>query len=192
LLEENIHEEKLLKSIKIISEQIVKCQRTVRNLLDFSRKSDCERKLYGIHSLIDNTLVLIEHRLIINKIKLHKTFDAQVPSLLVEGNQIQQVILNLINNAIDALPNGGNIRIVTRLNTEQRSVEIVFEDDGIGISIEDQSRVFTPFFTTKEPGKGTGLGLSICNHIISAHGGKIMLESSLGKGTRFVILLPVP
>jgi signal transduction histidine kinase len=123
---------------------------------------------------------------------LHKTFDAQVPSLLVEGNQIQQVILNLINNAIDALPNGGNIRIVTRLNTEQRSVEIVFEDDGIGISIEDQSRVFTPFFTTKEPGKGTGLGLSICNHIISAHGGKIMLESSLGKGTRFVILLPVP
>jgi len=111
--------------------------------------------------------------------------------LLVDGNQIQQVILNLVNNAADALPQGGDIFIETRLNTEAKSIEVVFEDNGIGISSEDQNRVFAPFFTTKEPGKGTGLGLSICNNVISAHNGKISLESRIGNGTRFVVSLPI-
>jgi len=111
--------------------------------------------------------------------------------LLVDGNQIQQVILNLVNNAVDSLPQGGDMCIETRLNKEAKSVEVAFEDNGIGISGEDQKRVFIPFFTTKEPGKGTGLGLSICNNIISAHNGKITLESRVGNGTRFTISLPV-
>ena len=81
--------------------------------------------------------------------------------------------------------------IETRLNKEAKSVEIVFDDNGIGISGEDLKRVFDPFFTTKEPGRGTGLGLSICNNIISAHNGKITLESRLGNGTRFVVSLPI-
>ena len=114
-----------------------------------------------------------------------------MPPLLVDGNQIQQVILNLVNNAVDALPQGGDIFIETRLNTEAKSIEVVFEDNGIGISSEDQNRVFAPFFTTKEPGKGTGLGLSICNNVISAHNGKIVLESRIGNGTRFVVSLPI-
>ena len=190
LLAEDIQDERLLGRIKTISEQIVKCQKTIRNLLDFSRKSDGERKLCNIHHLINNTLALAEHRLIIHKIKLHKTFDEKIPSLFVDGNQIQQVIFNLVNNAVDALPNGGAISIETRVNTETRSVEIVFEDNGIGISRENQKYIFTPFFTTKEPGKGTGLGLSICNNIVSAHNGKITVESWVGSGTRFVISLP--
>ncbi|OHB93852.1 MAG: hypothetical protein A2Z58_04300 [Planctomycetes bacterium RIFCSPHIGHO2_12_42_15] len=111
--------------------------------------------------------------------------------MLVDGNQIQQVILNIVNNAVDALPQGGDIFIETRLNMEAKSIEVVFEDNGIGISSEDQNRVFAPFFTTKEPGKGTGLGLSICNNIISAHNGKIALESRIGNGTRFVVSLPI-
>ena len=191
LLAEDIHAERLLGRIKIISEQIIKCQKTIRNLLDFSRKSTCEKKLCNIHHLINNTLLLVEHRLKIHKINLHKTFDENVPPLLVDGNQIQQVILNLVNNAVDALPQGGDIFIKTRLNTEAKSIEVVFEDNGIGISSEDQNRVFAPFFTTKEPGKGTGLGLSICNNVISAHNGKIALESRLGNGTRFVVSLPI-
>ncbi|OHC15913.1 MAG: hypothetical protein A3K25_11860 [Planctomycetes bacterium RIFOXYB12_FULL_42_10] len=99
--------------------------------------------------------------------------------------------MNLVNNAVDALPQGGDIFIETRLNTEAKSIEVVFEDNGIGISSEDQNRVFIPFFTTKEPGKGTGLGLSICNNVISAHNGKISLESRIGNGTRFVVSLPI-
>lgn len=191
LLSEDIHNEKLLERIKTISDQVAKCQKTIRNLLDFSRKSNCERKLCNIQHLINNTLSLVEHRLIIHKIKLHKTLDDLVPPLLVDGNQIQQVILNLINNAVDALPQGGDIFIETRMNKEMKSVEVIFEDNGIGISREDQKRVFTPFFTTKEPGKGTGLGLSICNNIISTHNGKIALESRAGSGTKFVISLPL-
>ena len=191
LLAEDIHDERLLCRIKIISEQIIKCQKTIRNLLDFSRKSTCEKKLCNIHHLINNTLLLVEHRLKIHKINLRKTFDDNIPPLLVDGNQIQQVILNLVNNAVDALPQGGDIFIETRLNTEAKSIEVVFEDNGIGISSEDQNRVFIPFFTTKEPGKGTGLGLSICNNVISAHNGKISLESRIGNGTRFVVSLPI-
>ncbi|UJS18961.1 MAG: ATP-binding protein [Candidatus Jettenia sp.] len=191
LLTEDTHDEKLLGRIKTISEQIIKCQKTIRNLLDFSRKSNCERKLCNIHHLINNTLSLIEHRLIIRKIKLHKIFNYKVPLLFVDGNQIQQVILNLINNAVDALPKGGDICIETRINTEPKSVDIIFEDNGFGISDEDQKHIFTPFFTTKEPGKGTGLGLSICNNIILAHNGKIVLESKTGTGTRFIISLPI-
>lgn len=191
LLAEDIQDEKLLGRIKTISEQIVKCQRTTRNLLDFSRKSDCEKKLCDIHNLIRNTLLLVEHRIKIHKITLRETFDDRIPKVLVDGNQIQQVILNLVNNAVDALPQGGNIFIETRMNSETRSVEIIFEDDGIGISHEDKKRIFTPFFTTKEPGKGTGLGLSICNNIISAHNGKIAVEGRIGSGTRFIISLPM-
>ena len=191
LLAEDIHDGRLLCRIKIISEQIIKCQKTIRNLLDFSRKSTCEKKLCNIHHLINNTLLLVEHRLKIHKINLRKTFDDNIPPLLVDGNQIQQVILNLVNNAVDALPQGGDIFIETRLNMEAKSIEVVFEDNGIGISSEDQNRVFAPFFTTKEPGKGTGLGLSICNNVISAHNGKIALESRLGNGTRFVVSLPI-
>ena len=159
--------------------------------MDFSRKSTCEKKLCNIHHLINNTLLLVEHRLKIHKINLRKTFDDNVPPLLVDGNQIQQVILNLVNNAVDALPQGGNMFIETRLNKEAKYVEIVFDDNGIGISSEDLKRVFDPFFTTKEPGRGTGLGLSICNNIISAHNGKITLESRIGNGTRFVVSLPI-
>ena len=191
LLAEDIPDERLLGRIKIISEQIIKCQKTIRNLLDFSRKSTCEKKLCNIHQLINNTLLLVEHRLKIHKINLRKAFDNNVPPLLVDGNQIQQVILNLVNNAVDALPQGGDIFIETRLNTEAKSIEVVFEDNGIGISSEDQKRAFAPFFTTKEPGKGTGLGLSICNNIISAHNGKITLESRVGNDTRFIISLPI-
>jgi len=191
LLAEDINDERFLGRIQIISEQILKCQKTIRNMLDFARKSSCEKKLCNVHHLINNTLLLVEHRLKIHKIKLHKTFDEKVPPLLVDGNQIQQVILNLVNNAVDSLPQGGDMCIETRLNKEAKSVEVAFEDNGIGISSEDQKRVFIPFFTTKEPGKGTGLGLSICNNIISAHNGKITLESRVGNGTRFTISLPV-
>ncbi|HHT9159566.1 MAG: hypothetical protein A2099_05100 [Planctomycetes bacterium GWF2_39_10] len=191
LLLEDIQDERLLNRIKIISEQIVKCQKTIRNLLDFSRKSSCEKKLCNINDLINNTLLLVEHRLKIHKINIHRVFDDHIPPLLVDGNQIQQVFLNLVNNAVDALPQGGNIFIETKINTETKSVEVCFEDNGVGIPSEDQKRIFTPFFTTKEPGKGTGLGLTICNNIISAHNGKIALESRVGNGTRFVVSLPV-
>ncbi|MBM4055675.1 MAG: PAS domain-containing protein [Planctomycetes bacterium] len=190
LLMEDVHDEKALGKIKTISDQIAKCQNTVRNLLVFSRKSDSEKKEYNINTLITTILALVEHRLKINKINIHRTFDNQLPPLFIEGNQIQQVILNLVNNSVDALPNGGDLFIKTRKNIEEKSVEIVFEDTGTGIPEEYHSRIFEPFFTTKEQGKGTGLGLSICKDIISAHNGSIRLDRNSDKGARFIISLP--
>lgn len=189
LLAEDLRDNLLIGRIKTISEQVTKCQKTIRNLLDFSRKSNCEKKPCNIHHLIKSILSLVEHRLILHKITLHKIFDDQVPPLLVDGNQIQQVLLNLLNNAVDALPQGGDIFIETRMNSETKSVEIIFEDNGIGIPYENRKHIFSPFFTTKEPGKGTGLGLSICKNIISAHHGTIALENRAGTGTKFVISL---
>jgi len=98
--------------------------------------------------------------------------------------------LNLVNNSVDALPHGGDVFVETRVNKKTSSVEIIFEDNGIGIPVENQKHIFTPFFTTKETGKGTGLGLSICKNIITNHNGKIELENRVGGGTRFIISLP--
>ncbi|KAB2834754.1 MAG: PAS domain-containing protein [Candidatus Brocadia sp.] len=191
LLAEEIHADHVLVRVKTISDQVMKCQKTIRSLLDFSRKSNSERKLCNIHPLINSILSLVEHRLIIHKIKLHTLFDKQIPLVCVDGNQIQQVILNLMNNAVDALPQGGEIFIKTKVNREAKSVELIFEDNGIGIPRENQRHIFSPFFTTKDPGKGTGLGLSICKNIIATHGGTIILENRDGKGTKFIISLPV-
>mgnify|MGYP001598806027 CR=1 FL=1 len=191
LLSEEIKDDNILGRIKTISEQISRCQKTIRNMLEFSRKSNLEKTQHNIRDLINNTLSVVEHRLLIHKIKLHKNFDEQIPSLLVDENQIQQVILNLVNNAVDALPHGGDVFVETRVNKETSSVEIIFEDNGIGIPVENQKHIFTPFFTTKETGKGTGLGLSICKNIITNHNGKIELENRVGGGTRFIISLPV-
>src|SRR3989338_1656559 len=190
LLSEEIKDDNLLGRIKTISEQISRCQKTIRNMLEFSRKSNLEKTQHNIRGLINNTLSVVEHRLLIHKIKLHKNFDEQTPSLFVDGNQIQQVILNLVNNAVDALPHGGDVFVETRVNKKTSSVEIVFEDNGIGIPVENQKHIFTPFFTTKETGKGTGLGLSICKNIITNHNGKMELENRVGGGTRFIISLP--
>ena len=190
LLLEEVHDEKALGKIKTISGQIAKCQKAIRNLLIFSRKSDSEKKEYHINTLITNILTLVEYRLKIHKINIRRTFDKQLPPLLVEGNQIQQVILNLVNNSVDALPNGGDLFIKTRMNNAEKSVEIVFEDNGTGIPEKYHKRIFEPFFTTKEQGKGTGLGLSICKDIISAHNGTIRLYSNPDKGAKFIISLP--
>lgn len=88
------------------------------------------------------------------------------------------------------MPQGGDICIETRMNRETKSVELIFEDNGAGIPYENRKYIFSPFFTTKDPGKGTGLGLSICKNIITAHGGKITFENRNGSGTKFVISLP--
>lgn len=190
LLSEEIGDDHLLSRVKTISEQVIKCQKATRSLLDFSRKSNGERKVCNIHHLINSTLSLVEHRLIIHKIKVNTLFDNQLPLLFVDGNQIQQVILNLVNNAVDAMPQGGDVFIETRMNREAKSVELIFEDNGAGIPYENRKYIFSPFFTTKDPGKGTGLGLSICKNIITAHGGKITFENRNGSGTKFVISLP--
>jgi two-component system NtrC family sensor kinase len=117
-----------------------------------------------------------------------------LPSVFLDSPRIEQVLLNLFNNAMDAMPNGGTLRITTGSvadHTGKRWVQMGVKDSGVGIKKEDLDRLFNPFFTTKEVGKGTGLGLSISYGIVQEHGGQIKVDSQLGDGAEFQIWLPL-
>ena len=172
-----------------IVQQTTRCRNIVRGLLDFARQRKPDKKAWDVHTLIDHTVTLVENQARFQNIKISKEFKTEIPMLFVDGDQIQQVFMNIIINAADAMGgNGGTLTIKTDLNNG--IAEISFSDTGCGINKEHLSKLFTPFFTTKETGKGTGLGLAISYGIIQSHGGEIEAESELGKGSIFRIKLP--
>ncbi|MCC5631788.1 trifunctional serine/threonine-protein kinase/ATP-binding protein/sensor histidine kinase [Nostoc sphaeroides CHAB 2801] len=179
----------LLNSMQQGSERI---QNIVLSLRNFARLDEADIKAVNIHEGIENTLLILQHRL--SKIEIIKDY-AELPLVSCHAKQINQVIMNILNNAIDALnevQKTSTITIRTALsNSLTKSVSIRIADNGIGISEEIQKRVFDPFFTTKAVGKGTGLGLAVAYSIMSTHGGQINFVSKLGQGTEFEIILPV-
>lgn len=191
LLEEDINDQKALSRLKIISDQVLRCQKTIREVLDFSRKSQGIKTLQDINTLIKRTVSLMEHTIKANKAQIKLDLNDKVPQISVDENQVQQVFFNLLRNAIDAMPDGGKIIISSAFNKGPNSLKISFEDTGQGISKENMDCIFMPFFTTKLPGKGTGLGLNICSDIIKNHGGNITAKNKKGKGAVFIINLPV-
>ncbi|MDP7016268.1 MAG: ATP-binding protein [Pirellulaceae bacterium] len=145
--------------------------------------------------LIENSLVLLEREMRKYRISVETEFAKQLPRALVNGNQIQQVLLNLLINARQAMPNGGRVIIRLTLDEEAQTVDLLVRDTGCGMPPEQLRRIFEPFFSTKagpdETGKGgTGLGLAACRDIIEAHRGRVRVESSVGRGTAFTIKLP--
>ncbi len=124
-------------------------------------------------------------------IKIIKNLDQQVPILLVDANQIQQVFMNILLNAADAMPEGGNLQVSSLYQPGDDYVQIIFTDTGCGIPTENLDKIFDPFFTTKSDKKGTGLGLAVSYGIIERHRGHIEVQSTVGQGTTFVIKLPV-
>jgi signal transduction histidine kinase len=139
--------------------------------------------------LIDNTLTLVEKQAPFQNIKITKEFKTGVPPLFVDADQIQQVFMNILLNAADAMAgNGGTL--TSKTGFKDGLAEVSFIDTGGGIAKEHLSKLFDPFFTTKETGKGTGLGLAISYGIIQSHGGDIVVESEVGKGSTFRIKLP--
>lgn len=190
--------------LKIIADAAVRCKRITDGLLRFSRMSpELKTSSINITDVINDTLMLTEHTLKQKKIQLIKQFGSGQKYMKGDHNQLQQVFTNIINNAIHAMPDGGSLTIATRESENpqpvmktgrvkaDKYVEIAFTDTGCGIAKEHIAKIFDPFFTTKEPGKGTGLGLSISYSIIKDHCGWIDVKSVVGKGTTFLILLPV-
>jgi hypothetical protein len=164
----------------------------VQSLLSFARQHPPERKLANVNALVDGVIEILIYELRTNNIKVEKELSPQLPRLLLDPHQIQQVFLNIVNNArqaIEAHRARGLIRITT--SVAGHSVRITFQDDGPGISEENLAKIFNPFFTTKPVGKGTGLGLSLSYGIIQEHGGSITAASKLGHGTTFIIDLPI-
>jgi len=179
-------------SLSRITSSAERCHKIVQSLLSFARQHPPERKLSNVNSLVEAVIEILIYELRTNNIRLEKELSFNLPRLLLDPHQIQQVFLNIVNNArqaIEAHRPSGLIRIVTSA-TGQR-VRITFQDDGPGISEENLGKIFNPFFTTKPVGKGTGLGLSLSFGIIQEHGGTITATSKLGQGTAFVIELPI-
>ncbi|MBE0480923.1 MAG: PAS domain S-box protein [Dehalococcoidia bacterium] len=186
-------EETLRHDLETVHSEALRASRIIRNLLSFSRASKPEKKMISLNGVLERSLELHEYRMRGNNLQFRKELDARLPEVMADSHQIQQVFVNIITNAEQAMVGsrkGGMLTV--RTEKVQDRVRISFADDGPGIREEDLKRVFDPFFTTKDVGKGTGLGLSICYGIITEHQGTIRVSSKVGEGTTFNIELPLP
>ncbi len=177
------------KDLKSIKEEVERIVSITEKLQEFSRSDKGETEVVEINSLLENILSLIEPELNVRSIKHITVFDKALPEVTVHGEELRQVFLNSITNAMDAMPDGGTLSIRTLLTGD--FVEISIEDTGCGIAEKDIDKVFEPFFSTKKEIKGVGLGLCTSYAIIEGNGGKMRVESEEGKGTTFIFELPV-
>jgi PAS domain S-box-containing protein len=161
----------------------------LRNMLSFSKPEEEKRGPVKIGELIEGILLVMEKQMREAGIQVQTSFDPDIPEILASSNQMRQVVLNLLINAKEAMPRGGTLTL--RTGREDNKVLIHIQDTGVGISEEIRDKIFEAFFTTKKKVKGVGLGLSVCYGIIKDHGGDIKVESEKGKGTAFVIRLPI-
>lgn len=163
-------------------------------MLSFARKTDSRVKDVQINELLREVVSLSEQRARYSNVVINTVLDENLPSTKVSESELQQVFLNLINNALDAMEKtGGSLHITTQMVEKMGVGDLIIrmEDDGCGIPKSNLSRIFDPFFTTKPVGKGTGLGLSICYGIIKKLGGDLMVNSVIDEGTTFTIRLPL-
>ena len=172
----------------LIKSEAFRCKAITMGLLDFSRVRTGERLLTDIGEIVRSAVNLISHQKRGEHISIDLDIAPDLPEVNADGGQIQQAVIALATNSIDAMPDGG--KLAFRVFAKGNRVCIDVEDTGAGIPQENMSKIFEPFFTTKEVGKGTGLGLAVCYGIISEHGGRLSVRSNVGKGTTFSITLP--
>ena len=176
-------------SLDLIASESKRCGELVKNLLSFSRVSPMNLAWCDLNQVIDRCLRLVQHKMDMAGIQLNLELAADLPPAHCDPAQIEQVVLAMVINAIDAMPQEGNLWISTRV-TADSTMELIIRDDGIGIPAEHLPHIFEPFYTTKEAG-GSGLGLAISQNIVERHGGQIEVNSVVGQGTTFKIVLPV-
>ena len=191
LLEEDIPDN-LRGNVEIISLEAERASRIVKNLLTFSRRHDEVKQMVNINTIIEKILELRAYEQKVNNIQVVTRLAPDLPEVMADYFQLQQVFLNIAINAeyfMTEAHQGGTLTITTEEVDD--ILRVSFADDGLGITEEGLGHLFDPFFTTKEVGKGTGLGLSICHGIITGHGGRIYAESEPGRGATFFIELPI-
>jgi len=179
----------LSEYLGLIKSEAFRCKTITTGLLDFSRIRTGERILTDIDEIVRSTVNLISHQKRGDKILIEMEIDSDLPQVNADGGQLQQALIALATNGIDAMPDGG--KLIFRAFSKGNRVCVEVEDSGTGIPPENVSKIFEPFFTTKEVGKGTGLGLAVCYGIVSEHGGRLSVRSNVGKGTTFSITLPI-
>ncbi|MBR9985873.1 MAG: two-component sensor histidine kinase [Desulfosarcina sp.] len=167
-----------------------RCKEITHKLLSFARKTDPTVKQIDLNEMVQEMITLVDQKTRYASVQIETQLDAGLPPVWASTAELQQVLLNLLNNSVDAMDSsGGNIHISTQLNDDQIVLKVA--DNGMGIAEANLARIFDPFYTTKPVGQGTGLGLSICYGIIQKLGGDIQVQSTKGKGTTFSVFLPV-
>jgi two-component system NtrC family sensor kinase len=195
MLAEETGSESMTTRLKIIESQLDRLTQTIRNLLHSTRQPEPQVRALDINELLETVLTLTQPGMSMREIQLVRRLDPSLPPVAGDPSLLQQVFLNLVNNAIDAMLRGGVLTLVSASPTASGQdghwVEVAVQDTGAGMSLEVKRKALEPFFTTKAPGKGAGLGLSICEDIVRSHHGRMEIESEEGKGSTIRVQLPV-
>ncbi|MCH6568229.1 MAG: response regulator [Nitrospinae bacterium] len=183
----------IVEQLRVLEDQADRIAKITQELLYFSRQREPERRWLDLGEIVTQTLGLLERELTLDNIELELKLAEELPPVSADEHQLQQVVLNLLTNAKDAMPKGGRLTLSTDLvqTDGQQFVELRVEDTGAGIAPEHLDKLFDPFFTTKGEGEGTGLGLSIGQGIVDSHGGSIRAENVPGGGAAFIVRLAV-
>jgi two-component system NtrC family sensor kinase len=183
------------EDLETIVRETMRCREIVKGLLDFARQTKPEKKVMNINKIVEATIALVENQASFQNVRIIRKLDPALPETMVDTDQIRQVCINILINAAESMPRGGELTIESKLETPGqagttgKAILLRFQDTGMGMTQEVLSKIFDPFFTTK--GTGTGLGLAISYGIIERHGGTIAVESNPGKGSTFTVRLPV-
>ncbi len=179
--------------MEMILREALRARGVVRRLLDFARQGERTRARADMNEIVDDVLALTRHLIHTSNVQLDVALAEDIPWVSVDSNQIKQVLLNLVHNALQAMPNGGKLMVSTGIQERNRRkwVVVTIKDTGVGIDEQHKDRIFEPFFTTKGDLGGTGLGLSVTYGIVTDHGGTIDVESKLGEGSAFMVWLPL-
>jgi len=183
--------EERMKLYNELMDQADRSSEIVKNLLEFSRTDRDNFENISMKQMVEKTKRLLNNELNIKRVKFHAKIQEDLPIVCIDQSRLQQALVNLLLNAIQAMPDGGELTLTIEPDPRSGDIRIDVKDTGIGIPKEQLDLIFDPFFTTKKEGEGTGLGLSVTYNIIQRHNGRITVESKLGEGTRFSIFLPV-
>jgi two-component system NtrC family sensor kinase len=184
-------EQEVLQCLELIASESRRCGDIVKNLLTFSRSAPMNVQSTDLNAVVDRSIRLVQHQLEMATIQLQPNLARDLPLIQCDPAQVEQVLLALVMNAIDAMPHGGNLWISTKVLDLGDEVQFEVRDDGTGIPPEILPHIFEPFLTTKETGKGVGLGLAVSHSIVERHSGRIAVQSTLGRGTTFTVILPI-
>lgn len=183
--------EERMKLYNDLMDQADRASDIVRNLLEFSRTDQDHFEKFSMKEMVEKTERLLKNELNIKRVKFNATIQEELPAVLIDKSRLQQALVNLLLNGIQAMPDGGELTLVVEPDSESDDIRIDITDTGVGIPKDKLGSIFDPFYTTKKEGEGTGLGLSVTYNIIQRHNGRISVESKSGKGTCFSIFLPV-
>jgi signal transduction histidine kinase len=178
------------EDIERIEKASLHAREVVRKLMLFSRQMPPQKSRVAVNQLVEEGFYFLESRCAKEGIEVARSLAPNLPDITADRSQLHQVLVNLVVNAIQAMPGGGRLTVATRAEGEDH-IAITVEDTGVGMSEDVLRQIFVPFFTTKDVSEGTGLGLSVVHGIITAHGGSVNVESQAGRGTEFEIRLPV-